>query len=87
MDERNAIERWAWSVIGPPLYYCESCLRAVKVTVSEGAEPRIERKCAHTGNIIAPRRSILAGQGGLSLPNKLRMAYYTAAARATGRNV
>ena len=87
MDERNAIERLAWKMLGPPLYYCEECLRAVKVTVHEGQEPRIERKCDHVGKIIAPRRSILAGKGGLSLPNKVKMAYYTAAAKATGRNV
>lgn len=87
MDERNTLERLAWRMLGPPLYYCQACLRAVRVTVREGHEPHIERKCNCAAPIIAPRRSILAGKGGLSLPNKVRMAWYTAAAKATGRNV
>jgi len=87
MDARSPIEKKLWERIGPPLYYCEECLLAVKVTPVEGQEPIIKRKCEHTGQIIAPRRAIMAGVGGLSLPNRIKMAGLTAAAAITKRNV
>lgn len=85
-DERTAMEKRAWDLVGPPLYYCSECLRMVKVTTIDG-EHTIERKCDHTAEIIAPRRSILAGEGGLSLANKARMTWYQLASWLTGRTV
>jgi len=87
MDSRSDLDRALWEKIGPPLYYCAECLLAVEVTPVEGSEPIIKRKCEHTGEIIAPRRSILAGKGGLNLPNKIRMKGYQLAATITGRCV
>jgi len=87
MDARSDLDKALWDKIGPPLYYCAECLLAVDVTPVEGSEPIIKRKCEHTGEIIAPRRSILAGKGGLNLPNKIRMKGYQLAATITGRCV
>ena len=87
MDARSDLEKKLWEKVGPPLYYCAECLLEVKVTPVEGAEPIVKRKCEHTGQIMAPRRSILAGKGGLSLPNKIKQAGYQMAAAITGRCV
>lgn len=87
MDARSDLDKALWDKIGPPLYYCAECLLAVEVTPVEGSAPIIKRKCEHTGEIIAPRRSILAGKGGLNLPNKIRMKGYQLAATITGRCV
>ena len=85
MDERTKIERFLWDQIGPPLYYCADCLRGVKVTPIEGQEPKIERKCSHTGQIIAPRKAVAAGKGGMNLPTKAKVAWEQAKASVTGR--
>lgn len=87
MDARSDLDKALWEKIGPPLYYCAECLLAVEVTPVEGSEPIIKRKCEHTGEIIAPRRSILAGKGGLNLQNKIKQAGYQLAAAITGRCV
>jgi hypothetical protein len=87
MDERSAMEKRVWDLIGPPLYYCEDCLRQVKVTPVEGSEPIIKRYCEHTGRIIAPRKAIMAGKGGLSAVNKIRSKFQQIAASITGRCV
>jgi len=88
MDARSDLEKTLWERIGPPLYYCAECMLAVKVTPVEGGEPVVERRCSHNdAQIIAPRRSILAGKGGLSIGNKLRMKGYQVAATLTGRCV
>lgn len=84
-DERSPGEKAAWRLLGPPLYYCADCLRKVKVT--GGESPVIARPCEHTGPVIAPRRAIVAGEGGLSPANRVKMACYSAAAAITGRNV
>lgn len=83
-DERTALERAAWRLVGPPLYYCEHCLRRVEVS----ADNVVTRTCEHhDARIMAPRKSILAGAGGLSTFNKARMAWWQAAAKVTGRSV
>lgn len=84
-DQRTPTERFLWEKLGPPLYYCADCLRAVKVTAIEGQEPRIERKCAHTGQIIAPRSAVCVGKGGMSLPTRARVAWGQMKASITGR--
>lgn len=82
-DERTALERAAWRLVGPPLYYCEHCLRRVDVTGDV-----VTRTCDHNeARIIAPRKSILAGQGGLTPMNKAKLKWWQIAANVTGRSV
>jgi uncharacterized OB-fold protein len=87
MDARTPLEKALWHRIGPPRYYCAECLRGVKVTPVEGAEPIVQRKCQHTGQIIAPRRAICVGQGGMSLVTRIKVAAMQAASSITGRTV
>jgi hypothetical protein len=86
MDQRNAIERTMDRLIGPPLYYCADCLRAVKV----GGDPVvIERPCGPEcgTQVMAPRKSVLAGEGGLNFAGKVKMSWLTLTASLTGRCV
>jgi hypothetical protein len=89
MDQRSDYERFLWDKVGPPLYYCADCLRAVTVEAVEGGEPIITRPCVECkdAGIIAPRKAIVAGKGGLSWPNKARMGVAKLAASVTGRCV
>lgn len=87
MDARTPLEKVLWERIGPPLYYCAECMRGVKVTPVEGAEPIVKRKCDHTGQIIAPRRAICVGKGGASMGTKVRIVAMQAASAITGRTV
>ncbi len=84
-DERTPLERVLWERIGPPLYYCAECLRGVRVTTIDGEEPKIERKCEHTGQIIAPRKAIAVGKGGMSMTVRAQTAWNQIKAAATGR--
>lgn len=88
-DQRTPLEKAMDAHVGPPLYYCDECKRAVKVTVVEGSAPIIERpckeQCGHA--IIAPRKSILAGEGGLNLKDRITVKWWQIAAAMTGRNV
>lgn len=84
-DERTAGERLAWRLLGPPLYYCAACLRRVQVA---GDPPEVQRACTHDdAPIIAPRKAIVAGEGGLNTANKLRLAWWQAGAKLTGRSI
>ena len=47
----------------------------------------MQRKCEHTGQIIAPRRAICVGKGGASMGTKVRIAAMQAASVLTGRTV
>lgn len=87
MDKRNALQKKLWDLIGPPLYYCEGCMLAVSVQPVEGGEPIIKRKCDCVAGIIAPRKAIAAGEGGLNLPDKVKLTYWQLAASLTGRCV
>ena len=52
----------------PPLYQCETCNKAVKVTVlGEGIEPLIKRSCdcAEDTPVLARRKVTLRGKGAL----------------------
>lgn len=86
-DQRTAVERVLWERIGPPLYYCADCLRAVKVEPVEGAEPRITRPCGPEcgTEVIAPRKAICVGEGGMSLGQRVETAYNQVKAALTGR--
>jgi len=87
-DQRNELQRWLWTEIGPPLYYCSDCMLAVKVTSVPGGEPLIQRPCnAACGHqIIAPRSAICVGKGGASLRTKLQILWAKAKAAVTGRD-
>jgi hypothetical protein len=87
-DRRTPLERTAWRVIGPPLYYCAECLLRVSVVVRPDSAPLITRdqRCTHDGQIIAPRRAILVGRGSVSLATRMKIRARQAAARATGRD-
>jgi hypothetical protein len=87
MDNRSELEKKAWEIIGPPLYYCEDCLKGVTVTVKDGQEPVIKRRCECNGQIIAPRKAIASGKGGMSLPNKIKLTGWKIGAAITGRCV
>lgn len=84
-DARTPIEKFLWEKVGPPLYYCADCLRAVKVLALPGQEPKITRLCACTGQVIAPRKAVAAGEGGVSLAARVRSKWDQAKAVATGR--
>lgn len=89
-DQRSTLERQVDEMVGPPLYYCAECLRAVKVTTVNGSEPIVERPCGpdcSTAQIIAPRKSILAGEGGLNFKDKATVKVWQIAAALTGRCV
>lgn len=88
MDKRSSVQRALWDRIGPPLYYCEDCLLAVKVTPVAGQEPVIERPCKGCNcQIIAPRTSILAGEGGLSHTDRMRQLFRMIVAVLTRRTI
>jgi hypothetical protein len=86
-DGRTSMEKLLWKWFGPPLYYCEECLRAVDVQAVENKEPRITKLCDHAAPIIAPRKSILAGEGGLNASDKVKLLWWQSAAKVTGRCV
>lgn len=88
MDLRTDMERALWDKVGPPLYYCSECLRAVKVTV-EDSETKIDRPCVECkdAEIYAPRKAIVAGEGGLNWSDKAKLGYWKIAAALTGRCV
>ena len=87
-DKRSVLDWVLWDHIGPPLYYCEDCMLAVKVTPVEGAEPVLERPCTECkSQIIAPRSAIMPGEGGLNRVDRVRQGYRQLAAALTGRCV
>lgn len=88
-DQRSTLERRLDEVIGPPLYYCSECLRAVKVTPRAGEEPLIKRPCGEDcgQQVYAPRKSILVGEGGMNVKDRATMTYRQIAAAITGRCV
>ena len=88
-DLRTPLERKAWEMIGPPLYYCAECMLRVKVTPVPGSEPIIKRdaRCEHTGQIIAPRKATLIGKGGMSIGKRAKLKASQTAASITGRSV
>ena len=88
-DQRTPLERALDQTIGPPLYYCADCLRAVKVTPRPGAEPLVVRPCGPecSEQIIAPRKAIAAGEGGLNFKDRATVTYWQLAAAVTGRCV
>lgn len=87
-DKRTPTERALWERVGPPLYYCNECLLAVKVTAVPGCEPIVDRPCGDCeAPIIAPRKVIAAGEGGLNFKDRTKVAWWKLAAMLTGRCV
>lgn len=89
MDARTPFEKLLWKLLGPPLYYCEECLRHVDVKVS-GDDVSIKRFCSHeNAKIIAPRKAVVSGQGyaGLTPIQKVKHRLQQGGAAITGRNV
>lgn len=86
-DMRSDLEKKLDETIGLPLYYCADCLRAVSVTPIEGHEPIVKRPCGPecSGQIIAPRKAIATGEGGMNFTDKVKMTYWQLAAAMTGR--
>ena len=88
MDLRTKFEKILWDKIGPPLYYCKECLLQVKVTVKDGeATITRDKRCTHTGEIIAPRKAIMVGKGGANLVTKAKVKVSQGLSGLTGRNV
>lgn len=88
-DQRTKLEKLLWDKVGPPLYYCADCLRQVSVFPIEGKEPTIVRPCNTecSKQIIAPRRAIVVGEGGMNVKDELITLYRQIAAFITGRCV
>lgn len=88
-DKRTEMQKRIDKAVGMPLYYCADCLRAVDVKIVAGAEPIIKRPCGPEcgAGIIAPRRAIACGEGGLSMKDKAKQFYWRLAAALTGRCV
>lgn len=88
-DQRTKLEKLLWEKVGPPLYYCADCLRQVSVFPIEGKEPTIIRPCDETcsSQVIAPRKAIAVGEGGMSAKDELITLYRKIAAALTGRCV
>ena len=84
-DARTPAERFMWEKVGPPLYYCAECLRAVKVVALPDQEPKITRTCECTGQIIAPRKAVCVGEGGMDMPTRAKVAWNALKANLTGR--
>lgn len=88
MDKRTELEKRLDVLVGKPLYYCASCLRGVRVVATD-CEPIIKRPCGiDCGHqIIAPRKAIAVGEGGMNFKDKAKLTYWQVAAALTGRCV
>jgi hypothetical protein len=86
-DLRTPFMRWLDRVLGLPLYYSSRCRLRVRVRVTaDGVD--IARPCGVCDcEVMAPRKSILAGEGGLNFVSRVRMRWYRLAAALTGRCV
>jgi hypothetical protein len=87
-DQRSEFQKLLWEKIGPPLYYCEDCLRGVKVTPVLNGEPVIKRPCGKEcgAAIIAPRTAVCVGKGGASIGTRAKIGWNQIKAAVTGRN-
>jgi hypothetical protein len=88
-DQRTPTEKRLDELLGPPLYYCADCLRAVKVTAVIDAEPLVVRPCGPEcgEQIMAPRKAIVVGEGGMNFATKAKLSVMQLLAAATGRCV
>lgn len=88
-DQRSELQKKIDGIVGMPLYYCADCMRGVEVTPVDVGEPIIKRPCGEEcgKQIIAPRKAIACGEGGLSMKDKAKTFYWRLAAALTGRCV
>lgn len=89
MDNRSRLQVALDEYIGEPLYYCDECRLAVKVTV-DGDKITIHKPCGHeNARVIAPRKATLSGKGyaGLTIHQKAKVRIQQILAGLTGRNV
>lgn len=88
-DMRTETQKAIDTRIGMPLYYCSECMREVKVTPVQGAEPIIKRPCTDCCNaqIYAPRRAIVTGRGGMTAKTRAKILLMQLLAMLTGRCV
>lgn len=87
MDLRSPIQRKLDDLVGPPLYYSSRCKLPVKVATEEN-EVKIARPCGECAcEVIAPRKAIAVGEGGVNLATKVKTTISQIAAAATGRCV
>lgn len=85
MDLRSPLQKKLDEVIGPPLYYSDRCKLAVKVTI-HGSDVRIDRPCGDCDcPVIAPRKAIAVGRGGMNMKVKVMTAFNQMKAALTGR--
>lgn len=88
MDKRSDIQKRLDSIIGPPLYYSDVCKLSVGVKVDKGGSVSITRPCGDCDcPVIAPRKVIAAGEGGLNFKDKAKVTFAQVAAALTGRCV
>lgn len=87
-DQRSELQKKLDGMLGMPLYYCADCMRGVDVKATDG-EPIITRPCGEEcgKEIIAPRKAIACGEGGLSMKDTAKTFYWRLAAALTGRCV
>jgi hypothetical protein len=82
-DNRTDLEKKLWDTIGPPLYYCAECMKAVQVKSADD----IQRPCQCNAQIIAPRKAIAHGEGGMNMTDRIKLGYWQLGAALTGRCV
>lgn len=86
-DLRSRAQKKIDELIGPPLYYSERCKLKVEVSV-EGGDVKIVRPCGDCGcQVIAPRRAVAVGEGGMNMTTRAAVAFRQVAAAITGRCV
>jgi hypothetical protein len=89
-DRRSVLQQRLDDLVGRPLYYCAECQRPVSVTPVTGADPIIARPCGPECDgapILAPRKSILVGEGGMNWQQQVTQTWRQVAAAVTGRCV
>lgn len=85
MDLRSSFQKRMDDLIGPPLYYSGQCKLPVKVTVA-GPDVTIKRPCGDCNcQVIAPRKAIAVGKGGMNLRARALTAINQWKAALTGR--
>lgn len=87
-DLRSEWQKKKDSALGMPLYYCAECKLEVSVTTSSSGEVIIKKPCSDCkAEVIAPRRAIAVGKGGVSIKTQSKILFYKLLAYMTGRCV
>lgn len=87
-DKRTEWQKKKDSMLGMPLYYCAECKLEVSVTTSSCGEVIVKKPCSDCkAEVIAPRRAIAVGKGGVSINTRAKILFYRLLAHMTGRCV